>query len=516
MSHLHLPDTVPASVSVASPPGAGPPDGPGPDDPSGPGQTASGPPAAPGAGPGDRDETDVIDAAVSEVVRRLAKITYSKTVGLGLILALAALVLIGALVQQAPPGTAGDPAAWQDFLAAMRGRFGGWTPLLDFLGLFGVFTSPLFLAVVSGLAVSLVGCTAHRLPRLWRDYRRPRVNVSARFFDVARYRAEVVTGLPDDQALRTAADRLARRRYRVRAGGPATLYADRFAWGGFGTVAAHLGFLVILAAFVVSAWAGSERILILPVGGDAVDAGGDSGLTVEATSFSATADPSGRPTDYVSHLVVRRAADEVAERDVRVNSPLTVGRWRFHQTSYGVAVQVVASSVAGAVEFAGAVAMDRTSGDGRFSVGEFRLPARGISVDVLTAASGAVSGLDPGSAAFAVYRDGESEPMALKVAQQGGAVTVGDLELAFLRESPYTGVTVRSDPGAAGMWLGSALLVVGMTVTFVCRRRRVWLRAEEGRLRLAGADREDPGLRRAFEDLAAAAAQWFDRREDNS
>ena len=455
------------------------------------------------------EESDLPEVSVGEFFRRLYQLTYSKVIGLIVILVFAVLVLVGVLVPQAPAGAYDTDAGRAAFLASVRPRFGGWTTVLDFLGFFHMFTAPVFLVVTACLAVSIIGCTTHRIPLLWGNFRHPRTNVSERFFSAARYRAQVHTGRPDDEAIDVAAQRLRERHYRVILGEQG-VYADRFSWSGFGTVVAHLSFLVIIAAFVVTWLCGFQQLLILPSGGAPVDVGGGSGLRVQATSFSASADDSGRPLDYVSHLVLRQGDAVVAEQDVRVNAPLGYGGFSFHQTTYGIAADVSAAGPSGAVEFAGAVSMDNRSDDGTIVYGSFRLPERGLSVDVLTAASGATNAqLPPGSAAFMVYRDGEDQPMGMNTVAQGKSAKVGDLTLTFVRESQYTGITAKSDPGAVLIWIGAVLLVVGMVVTFTCRPRRVWVRADGGTLLLASSDKDDPGIRQSFDELASAAREWF-------
>jgi len=463
------------------------------------------------------EDPDVGDVSIGDFFRRLYQITYSKVIGLIIILVFAVLVLVGVLVEQAPAGTYDTAEGQQAFLTSMQGRFGGWTTILDFLGFFRVFTSPLFLVVTVCLAISITGCTTHRIPKLWGNFRHPRTNVSARFFEAARYKADLATGLPDNRAITVATEQLKKRRYRVIPSGESGLFADKFSWSGFGTVTAHISFLVILAAFVVTWLWGFQQLLNVTVGGDPVAVGGNSGLTVQATTFDMPTDDTGRPLDYVSHLVLRQGDTVVAEQDVRVNSPLAYAGFQFHQTTYGLAVDVIAKNAQGGIEFQGAVPMDSQSDDGTISYGTFRLPARGVSIDVLTAASGQTNAqLPPGSAAFAVYRDGEDQPMGMNTVTQGQAATVGDLTLTFVRESQYTGITAKSDPGAILIWIGSALLVIGMTVTFTCRPRRVWLRADGGVLYLASSDKEDAGLRQHFNDLANAVPGWFDNGKEAS
>ena len=456
---------------------------------------------------------DLPEVSFGDFFHRIYQVTYSKTVGLVVILAMAVFVLLGVLIAQAPAGVWSDPDSQAQFLAQMRSKYGGWTSLLSLLGLFHVFTSIGFYIVVAALSISILGCTTHRIPQLWQRYRHPKVLVSPRFFTAARYQGSVTTSLKDEKALKLASEKLKAEHYRVIPGDGTVLYTDKYAWGGVGTVVAHLSFIVILAAFLISGSSGYESVLTVPVGSGGATIPGTQ-VTVKATSFDATYDSTtGRPLDYVSHLVVTDAGKQVAEQDVRVNEPLRYGKWAFHQNSFGLAMDVTVTDAESATVFAGSVAQQWTSDDGTLAIGRFTIPERGLTVDVLAAASGAVStDLAPGQVAFVIYRDGEADAMGMQIVDQGSSADVGDLSFAFNREAQYTGIMVRDDPGSIWMWIGSALLILGMTVTFTCRHRMVWVRAQDGNLLFASADKEDSGFRHDFNRLVSQAETWSSDR----
>ena len=457
----------------------------------------------------DAETEDIPEVSFGDFFRRIYQVTYSKTIGLILILAMAVFVLLGVVIAQAPAGVWGNPDAQAQFVTQMRGKYGGWASLFDILGLFHIFTSIGFYVVVVGLSISILGCTTHRIPQLWQRYRHPKTLVSSRFFTAARYAGTVETSLADPAAAALAAEKLKGAHYRVITGDDTNLYADKYSWGGVGTVVAHLSFIIILAAFLVTGLTGYETVLTVPVGGAGATIPGTQ-VTVSATSFDASYDPAtGRPLDYVSHLVVTDNGVQVGEQDVRVNEPLTYKKWSFHQNSFGLSMDVTVTDNRQAVVFSGAVAQQWTSDDGTLAVGRFTIPERGLTVDVLAAASG-VSGADlaPGQVAFLIYRDGETDAMGMQIVDQGTSGSVGDLTFGFNRESQYTGIMVRDDPGSIWMWIGSVLLVAGMTVTFTCRHRRLWVRAQDGKLLFASADKEDSSFRHSFNDLISQAETW--------
>ena len=106
-----------------------------------------------------------------ELFSWIYRVLRSKLLGVLVILAMAVLSLLGTLIVQAPSGL--DTLARADWLESVRPRYGGWTSVLEFLGLFGLWTSPLFLAVTALLAMSIIACTVHRLPQLWERATRP-------------------------------------------------------------------------------------------------------------------------------------------------------------------------------------------------------------------------------------------------------------------------------------------------------------------------------------------------------
>ncbi|MDO5672762.1 MAG: cytochrome c biogenesis protein ResB [Actinomycetaceae bacterium] len=420
--------------------------------------------------------------SLRSVFSKIYRFLYSKVLGVVVILVLAVIGLIASLLIQAPASVRTDASAQQEWLTTMRPTFGGFTDVLWYLGFFTIWTSPLFIGTVALLAASITACTTHRIPQLWRRAIHPRTHVSSRFFDNAQYRARVFVDLPLDEARTHIQAILRRHHFRVVADeeAPKTgIYADRFRFGPFGTVASHIAFIIILLAFVVSAFTGFEKNVDVAIG-ETAEVGAGTGLSLEATQFTDSYDDQGRPTDYVSHLIVRRGEQVVAEDDVRVNEPLVVDGIRFHQQSFGIAAGVRVQNIAEDDIFVGAVPLKWSSDDGQHAIGRVELTSIGRELIVVTPASGARGAAMPaGSAIFEIYDLQSGERLDVLPVEQGVSQVSGEAIYTFEREQPYTGILVREDPGAIWMWIGSVLLVLGMGVTFGLRHRRLWLRLEE-------------------------------------
>src|SRR5665811_1873252 len=75
----------------------------------------------------------------SDALEWLWRTFTSMRTALVLILGLAVLALVGTLLVQAPPGLTADPKAYDAWLVGLKPRYGGFTTIMDKLGLFAVF-----------------------------------------------------------------------------------------------------------------------------------------------------------------------------------------------------------------------------------------------------------------------------------------------------------------------------------------------------------------------------------------
>ena len=123
----------------------------------------AGAPTAAAAGPTTMDRVD-------RALEWLWHFLTSMRVAMVLMLAIAALGVIGSLVIQARPGVVNDPAAKAGWLDEIRPKYGGWTGFLDALQLFQIFDSVLFRVLVAALTISLIACTDPPDPRRLADH----------------------------------------------------------------------------------------------------------------------------------------------------------------------------------------------------------------------------------------------------------------------------------------------------------------------------------------------------------
>jgi cytochrome c biogenesis protein len=413
-------------------------------------------------------------------MNRLWRFFISMRTGLWLILVLGLLSFAGTMLAQAPAGMSADPAAYASWLASIHPKYGGWTPVLDKLGMFSVFTSIWFKGIAVLLATSILACSVNRAPRLWKLAFHPRTRMGETFFTHAPLRASIL--VPAEQAAATESVREVLRSHHFRTVNDpeddgTNLYADRFRWGPFGTVLAHLSFVLILVGFYLTSTVGfKDTNFVAPIG-DRVAVGHGTGLAVEAKSFEDAYYENGSPKDFVSVLALYKDGVLVKTQSVRVNHPLQSDGVSFYQSFFGMAARMKVTDAAGKTLYDQGVQLGFTSEDGARSIGQFKLPANNVTVEVALPASGKTDPqIKAGQASVNVFKDGAKNAVGSEIVDQGKSATVDGLTYTFERTTRYTGLTVGQDRGANLVWVGSTLLVLGLFMVFFFPHRRIWVR----------------------------------------
>ncbi|MDI9628435.1 MAG: cytochrome c biogenesis protein ResB [Acidobacteriota bacterium] len=469
-------------------------------------------PAATGKGDDPVDGLDgTLSVAPAKLFGSIYAFFYNKRVGLVLILLTGLIALIGVLFPQAPSGVMDDPASRQAWLESVRPTFGGWSEIMATLGFFNVFSSIPFVVLMVLLAVSTMACTFHRVPLLYKTAFHPHTRVSAEFFNRARLNSSFTSPGSVDEMIATIKADARSNRARViedERGPGRNLYTDKWHLAPFGTAAAHIGIVVIMAGFLLSSLTGFRDDQFTLTIGHPTEVGHGTGLVAEAKSFVDSYYDNGAPKDYVTDLVLTRDGQQVARQEVRVNEPLSYDGIMFHQAYFGVAAVMQITDAHGQVIFRDGVPLEWTTKDGSMTYGVLQVPGHDRELFVIGSASGRTdTGIAPGQMRIEVYPGGEDVPLGTAILDQGGYVDVDGLTYTFEREQQFTGLLVKRDPGVGVVWLGSALLILGTCLTLLLRHHRIWFRVTEtddgSLVQMASPDRQDATFARRFGELAA-------------
>jgi cytochrome c biogenesis protein len=359
---------------------------------------------------------------------------------------------------------------------------------LERLQLFQVFSSTWFSIGLVVLIISIVACTIDRTPRLWRQSADIRVVQPDPYYDPTLPDRAMLSGVTAD----AAAAVFRRHRYVVRreeSGGATYLYGDRNRWTKMATLLTHTGLVLFLLAAAITTRLGDEQGLVIAEGDSlTVQPIGTPGLMlVRNLGFEAPGLATGHPTDFTTHLAVYQNGAEIADKTIRVNDPLTVGGYTFHQNGFGPAPDVVIRDQQGKPLWTGPIAMtDQAAG---YPFAQFAVPGRDVVLQLLLqkSADGAgvllvlpfeQTGTNPdGSPAI----DG-LEPLAL--VKGDTATSEGtDFSVELRSFGEYTLLIAKKDPGQGIVWGAFGFLITGILITFWLPRRRVWARLDgDGRL----------------------------------
>ncbi len=410
------------------------------------------------------------------------------------IIVLALLAVIGMTIKQLPDFAFRSAT---DYATAMEQLHERYDPVLgsaivgvmERLSVFAVFRSPWFSAGLVVLVVSIIVCTLDRTPRLWRGVSDVRVAQPEPFFDPI---------LPDRAAMdgvaATDVGKVLRRsgfhvREETATDGTRYVYGDRHQYTKMATLLTHLGLILFLIAAAATARLGDEQGLVVAEGQSlTVQPIGTPGLLlVKNIDFEAPGFDTGHPTDFTTDLAVYQDGHQIARKTIRVNDPLSVAGYTFHQNGFGPAPHVVLKTADGALLWDAPVPMtDEASGLPYASIG---IPGRDMGLKLFLdkdADGNAILTVAP----YTVVGTGaDGQPVedlyqAVDLHQGDVKVSQGlDLSIGLVDFGQFTLLIAKADPGQGIVWIAFASLIAGIAITFYRPRRRVWTRiAPDGQL----------------------------------
>jgi cytochrome c biogenesis protein len=441
------------------------------------------------------------------------------------IIFLSILAVIGMTLQQLPDFAFRSPGDYATAMDEIRARYDpvigpAAVGVLERLGAFAIFKSAIFGMALVVLVVSIVVCTLDRTPRLWRDVSSIRVAQPEPFFDPSLPDRAAMTGVGASEVARVVRGRGFRVREATDADGTRHVYGDRHQYTKMATLFTHLGLILFLVAAAVTSRFGDEQGLVVPEGEAlTVQPIGTPGLLlVKNLGFEAPGFETGMPSDFTTDLAVFQDGQEIARKTIRVNDPLAIGGYTFHQNGFGPAPHLVIRDAAGKPLWDAQVPMTDSAGGSPYVT--MAVPGRDFGLQLLLTRDeegrGVVLVLP-----YRILGEGTDGPLVQNLAAVTllrGDTRVSDelgvsLELTDFGE--YTLLIAKRDPGQGIVWLAFASLITGIAITFYLPRRRIWARIKpDGRVGLVWrADRYVDAERefgRLLDDLVAARREPAD------
>jgi cytochrome c biogenesis protein len=411
-------------------------------------------------------------------------------------------------LRQLPTFAFRTPSDYAAEMAKIHARYdaglgSGVVDVLERLQVFQVFTSTAFTVGLIVLVISIVACTIDRTPRLWRQSADIRVVQPDPFFDPSLPDRAMIAGAsanaaPASAALTPSAVQgiLRRHRFRVRTAevdGATYVYGDRHRWTKMATLLTHTGLILFLVAAAVTSRLGDEEGLVVPEGQSlTVQPIGTPGLLlVKNFAFTAPGLDTGHPSDFTTDLAVYRDGALIARKVIRVNDPLTVAGYTFHQNGFGAAPDLLIRDRSGAVLWSGPVPMTDSAAGLPFAT--MTVPGRNVGLQLLLerasdqtgvvlAVPYTVSGTNPDGSPIVA----SLQPMAIAAGETQSTPDI-DFSVSVQGFHAYTLLIAKNDPGQGIVWAAFASLISGILITFYLPRRRIWARLRpNGELAIAG------------------------------
>ncbi len=471
-----------------------------------------------------------------------------------------ALILLFLLAVAAIPGSV-FPQRLQNLPAVNNylREYPTWGPIAERLGLFEVYGSPWFAAIYVLLFVSLIGCVVPRTLQHLRVLRQP-PPAAPRHLSRLPDHVILTSAAAPEEVLAATRDRLRSRRWRVRTSEPSDgwVAAEKGYAREAGNLLFHVALLGILAAVAVGSLFGFSGKVLVKVGsgfanvpsqydsfspGRLTDVADMPPISMRLDSFEATyqrgGTQDGSPRDFTATVTSRETPEsEPVTQVVQVNEPLEVGGVKMFLVGHGYAPTITVTDKDGEVVFRDSVVF--LPQDGAFtSTGVVKVPDmdRPLALQGYFLPTAAVDEVRGPYSSFpaadnpAVFLSAWAGDLRLDTVPNVYQLDTSGMEQLGIKallpgeswEVPDTGASVRldgyveyasfsvaHDPGKEPALIASLLAIIGLTLSLLVRRRRVWVRARTDTagvtvVELAGLSRtEHASVRTDLDELVAA------------
>lgn len=382
-----------------------------------------------------------------------------------------------------------------------------WSRLFDFFGLFNLYQSWWFMALLGLMAFDIAACKLwntppdHGLVALPPESTREKeaekhLAQKEAALKIKPYQASLVSSLSAPEALERAKDSFASAGYHLHheftAAGGSAFVATRHRVQRWGSYLAHIGLVIILlGALIKGVYGFVEMVPVLEGRSRAMQNKPDWEVYVDKFAvryYEGTMNPK----SFSSQMRVQKGGKVLGAKTIYVNDPLDIGGVRFYQASWGaggmfrnvnlrigkqdiVLPQRTAKSIPGTpfqVEADILMPDFVISQDGRAETGSLDLKNPAVRF---------------------VFHVGPHKTSPLWLFENNPQLCFMENEKGFLSRAPappfefsaldpvlFSGIQVAYDPGYKVVILGSIFWLLGMMSLFYLHRRRLWVLIEPG------------------------------------
>jgi cytochrome c biogenesis protein len=373
----------------------------------------------------------------------------------------------------------------------------GAAQIILFFRLSDLYHSPLFYLLMTLLSLNLIICSINSFPALWKKYNAPHFPEPVGSFDNLP-QSLIVTEAKEISKIKLIVKSCLRKKYRSTEEADTErgyiFYAERGRFSLFGVYIIHLSILVMIAGAIIGSIFGLEADINIKEGETVNVANLTKGNGTQQLNFSVRCDKfivefyeDGTPKTYRSDLSFIKDGKVERQGTLLVNHPLTFNKFRFYQSSYGIAPEskaivtyTIAGKKGGSIGLAAGDTFDLPEGKARGFVMRVEenimemgpaVKLRIISpkkdvhfwvfkqIDQILAVSPHLFNEAP------IFNPGLFKPFVFSIDR--------------VEKTYYTGLHLVRDPGVYLVALGGLLMIVGLIIVFFMSYQQFWVRVEK-------------------------------------
>lgn len=331
------------------------------------------------------------------------------------------------------------------------------------LGFTHLYTSIWFQFIMGLLSINLVVCSVQRFGIIYQQTFKSRPPKDSA--DVPVKIQAQLSG--EEKILRKSTLQVLRKHgYRVtlaEAGGAWQFIAQKRRWGNWGSFLTHLAFVLLLVGALLGSSMGFKGFISAGVGSTVpiqrIELSKGQVKENFAVKVNAAEDrilPNGDRDNWYTDLSILQGGKEVARQTLSVNHPFTYQGITFYQTQFSHGAQLSVERKGQKIP----IVLQNNGGN------YYQAPDTDL---YLIIAALKADPQDP-ILLYQVYQGNGRNPVKMGQLKRGQTENILDAyTVKFDGLAAITGLQVKKDPGIFVIWLGSALLLVGLLLSFYWR-----------------------------------------------
>lgn len=382
------------------------------------------------------------------IVEKVWDIFSSMKTGLVLLGVIALVSAIGTLI----PQEAMDPQKAE----SVNG-------LWKMLGFTHLYSSVWFRLILGLLCVNLIVCSIQRFGGIYKQTYKPKLP-SAVSTVPQKIQAQI-TG-KENQLQQATLDTLKSEGYRLTTDeqdNRLSFVAQKHRWGNWGSFITHISFIVLVLGALLGSMIGFKGYFSAGVGDtlsirdiEMTNGKVSENFKIQVNSVEDRMLANGERDNWYTDLSIIEAGKEVARQTLSVNHPFTYNGITFYQANFSQGGKFTVDLKGQKIP----IVLQNQGGN------YYQVPGTDLFV--------ILSALKPDQnqpvILYQVYKGNSPQPIKMGQMNKGQTDTIENtFKLTFDGLAGYTGLQVKKDPGVTVVWIGSALLMLGLVLSFYLR-----------------------------------------------